>query len=247
MKKVAGIFVLVMLLFVACVSANAKEWYEGGNLHNSTVAQWKKASQANKLATCGDWLANFWMKSKLDLTIYSMDDLKKYASMLVDYIDTATKSTRDLDKQPVNGVALFGMIAAGWVQPESSSNSGGAVLIDPNESDEDIDEKLKANGFLLSEEIEEIWKNEQTPDVLDKLTTAQQKAIVEELRKAQDEAAKSSLDFGKGIKNASDRAEYQEGVRKNKVLKATRAIAKKYGIQAGDIFVVEFNVTASKL
>ena len=110
-----------------------------------------------------------------------------------------------------------------------------------------VDEQLKANGFLLSEEIEEIWKNEQTPDVLKKLTTEQQKAIVAELRKAQDEAAKSSQDFGKGIKNASNRADYQEGVRKNKVLKATRAIAKKYGIQAGDIFVVEFNVVSEGL
>ena len=106
-----------------------------------------------------------------------------------------------------------------------------------------VDEQLKANGFLLSDEIEEIWEAEQTPNVLDKFTLEQQKAIVEELRKAQDEAAKSSLDFGKGIKNASDRAEYQEGVRKNKVLKATRAIAKKYGIQAGDIFIIEGNVT----
>ena len=126
----------------------------------------------------------------------------------------------------------------------SKSNNTTTATVNNNMT---VDERLKANGFFLSEEIEEAWKKEQTPDVIKKLTTDQQKAIVAELRKAQDEAAKSSQDFGKGIKNASDRAEYQEGVRKNKVLKATRAIAKKYGIQAGDIFVVEFHVVSEGL
>ena len=37
------------------------------------------------------------------------------------------------------------------------------------------DEKLKANGFLLSEEIEEIWQNEKTPDIWKKIPMDQQK------------------------------------------------------------------------
>ena len=34
----------------------AKEWYEGGTLHKATVGQWHRATYANRLATCADWV-----------------------------------------------------------------------------------------------------------------------------------------------------------------------------------------------
>lgn len=32
-----------------------KAWYEGGTLHDATVAQWSAGSNANRLATASDW------------------------------------------------------------------------------------------------------------------------------------------------------------------------------------------------
>ena len=32
------------------------EWYSGGTLHKATVAEWHRATYANRLATCADWL-----------------------------------------------------------------------------------------------------------------------------------------------------------------------------------------------
>lgn len=34
------------------------EWYDGGTLHSATVSQWNVATEANKLATCGDYVAS---------------------------------------------------------------------------------------------------------------------------------------------------------------------------------------------
>ena len=53
------------ILFALCLSftftlfsanALAQEWYEGGDLHTATVAQWKSATAHNKVATCADWV-----------------------------------------------------------------------------------------------------------------------------------------------------------------------------------------------
>ncbi|MBR0204444.1 MAG: hypothetical protein IJQ56_08780 [Synergistaceae bacterium] len=107
-------------------------------------------------------------------------------------------------------------------------------------------EKLQANGFLLSEEIEEIWQSEKTPDVLEKISESQQRKILDEYRTASEAAAKSSLEFGSSITDDLERTLYQSGVENNKVLKATRAIAKKYGIKAGDIFTIEFHSAYSE-
>ena len=32
-----------------------KAWYDGGTLHNATAAEWKAATDANRLATSADW------------------------------------------------------------------------------------------------------------------------------------------------------------------------------------------------
>lgn len=106
----------------------------------------------------------------------------------------------------------------------------------------EADKKLQANGFLLEDEIDEILEAEQTPDVLSKVTDDQQKAIVAELREAQEINARESRKLGLGIADQLEQSIYQDGVFKNKMLKARRAIAKKYGIQAGDITAIEFHV-----
>ncbi len=67
-------------------SSSSKQWYENGNLHNATVAQWKGATYQNKLATAADWLAatkwRGYLKSPDDF-----DKIKVKAQMLVNAVD----------------------------------------------------------------------------------------------------------------------------------------------------------------
>ena len=106
----------------------------------------------------------------------------------------------------------------------------------------EADKKLKANGFLLTDEIDEIYEKEQTPDVLKQLTPEQQKSIVEELSQAKEINAQKSSKMGLSIKDALEQSSYQDGVFANMMLKSRREIAKKYGIKAGDISAVEIHV-----
>ena len=75
----------------------SKQWFQGGNLHNATVAQWKGATYQNKLATAADWLASTkwegYLKSSDDF-----DNIKVKAQMLVNAVDgaVAAKQTDSL-------------------------------------------------------------------------------------------------------------------------------------------------------
>lgn len=65
-----------------------KQWYEGGSLHSSTVAEWKTASYENKLATAADWLASSKWKGHLN-TSSDFDNMKQKAEILVAAVDKA--------------------------------------------------------------------------------------------------------------------------------------------------------------
>lgn len=106
-------------------------------------------------------------------------------------------------------------------------------------------EKLKANHFLLTDEIDEIFEKEQTPGVWDKFTLDQQKAILAEYKSAHEVNAKKSLSFGASIKDPLEQSLYQDGVLNNMMLKAAREIAKKHGIKAGDVFMLELHLMMS--
>ncbi|MBN1545246.1 MAG: hypothetical protein JW902_01150 [Syntrophaceae bacterium] len=57
----------------------AEEWNNGGNLHYASVYRWKKASEANRLATSADWFMAMTRKSNKPL----LDEMK--AMDKVDY------------------------------------------------------------------------------------------------------------------------------------------------------------------
>ena len=58
------IWIIYMFTYGSCSgkeeSVKQSAWYEGGTLHQATVAEWKKATSQNKLATCSDFIANWW-------------------------------------------------------------------------------------------------------------------------------------------------------------------------------------------
>lgn len=86
---------------------STKEWYIGGTLHKSNIGEWKKATDNNKLATCGDFMAT------LDDTV-SMTVLKKRAEELKDCIDTATKGLDSTDNLKVSEVAASCIVLLGY-------------------------------------------------------------------------------------------------------------------------------------
>lgn len=82
--------------------AQAAAWYSGGNLHDANALQWQKASYENKLATCADFVANFWVnknfKPGLQEAIKNVDDIKPFAKALVEALDTALEKDPDAKK-----------------------------------------------------------------------------------------------------------------------------------------------------
>ncbi len=64
-------------------------WYQGGNLHKATIAQWKNASSQNKLATAADWLTGTKWKGHLTSPA-DFDRLKSKAQMLANAVDGST-------------------------------------------------------------------------------------------------------------------------------------------------------------
>jgi len=66
--------------------SSSTQWFQGGNLHSATVAQWKNASYKNKLATASDWLVATRWKGHLT-SPDDFDRLKLKARMLVKAVD----------------------------------------------------------------------------------------------------------------------------------------------------------------
>jgi len=87
-------------------SSSSKQWFQGGNLHNATVAQWKSATYQNKLATASDWLAATKWKGHL-ISHADFDRIKVKAQMLVNAVDkvVAGKEMDQLGSMKVNEIS----------------------------------------------------------------------------------------------------------------------------------------------
>ncbi len=79
--------------------SSSQAWYKGGSLHKSKISDWKKATKRNKLATCGDFIANTVDKNT------SLDVIKKRAENLVICIDEATNNQKVSDNETVAHLA----------------------------------------------------------------------------------------------------------------------------------------------
>ena len=93
-----------------------KMWFEGGTLHQATVKEWRKATKANKLATCADFVAGQWKTDKLRFSISDMDGLKYYAQELVDFIDTSVGNTKEINNNKVSEIAAMGFFVMNWLK-----------------------------------------------------------------------------------------------------------------------------------
>jgi hypothetical protein len=117
-------------IFIACGGAGtnrraAREWYQGGTLHNKTVREWRAANDADKLATCADFVARIWdgkkFKPSIQQGLHTPEDMKPYAIELVSFINAYVREHPDdlalkIDKsnEPITEIAALGMVGMGW-------------------------------------------------------------------------------------------------------------------------------------
>ncbi len=87
-------------------STSSRKWFQGGNLHNATLAQWKSATYQNKLATASDWLTATKWKGHLNSSS-DFDKIKVKAQMLVRAVDKVVsgKEMDQLDFMKANEIA----------------------------------------------------------------------------------------------------------------------------------------------
>ena len=77
------IALIVSLAFLPV--ANAKEFYEGGTLHDSTLQQWSESDDSNKIATSADWITTVLGQDQV-IKVYSK--LQFMSAMVVNCVDT---------------------------------------------------------------------------------------------------------------------------------------------------------------
>ncbi len=89
------------------IITNTNKWYQGGNLHNATIIDWKNATNANKLATASDWLVATKWKGHLK-TPEDLNKVKVKSQMLVNAIDDVVDPLdRVLDSLQINEMAAY--------------------------------------------------------------------------------------------------------------------------------------------
>ena len=125
MRKYVFLLFIGMLLMSVNADAKAKNWYEGGNLHQANALAWQTASYNNKLATCADFMTIMWTKKMLKQSILSrinsVNDLRPFAEQLVSNLDDAFKKDPDPAKnrrifanQKVTETVSLLVVMLGW-------------------------------------------------------------------------------------------------------------------------------------
>jgi len=74
------------------------DWFRGGTLHSATVAEWNRATEANKLATCGDWISAWERRGLTQKKYDSMENLKVDAEELRRCMNEALQALEDREK-----------------------------------------------------------------------------------------------------------------------------------------------------
>jgi len=106
------------------------KWHIGGTLHAKTAFDWQTASDADKLATCADFVSAEWAKKRfvppIQDSIKSTDDMKPFAKLLVKFLDKATIVPDDIsdddffrsayEGMKLSNLAVSGMKKMDWMK-----------------------------------------------------------------------------------------------------------------------------------
>lgn len=108
----------------------AKQWYEGGTLHQASGLDWHHGDDADKLATAADLIARLnnggALSPEIASSIHNVDDLKPLAVELVVQLDgtfTPESETEQnqfvLGDQKVSTTSVMLMALMGWIKTGS--------------------------------------------------------------------------------------------------------------------------------
>lgn len=108
-------------------SSTESNWWSGGTLHGATGYEWRSATYANKLATCGDILMYLWQENKLSTrisrNISGIMDLRVYADSLVTALDIVyeivpgdEETDSFVASQEVSEMVVLNLAITGWIQ-----------------------------------------------------------------------------------------------------------------------------------
>lgn len=97
--------VLALAAALAAAPAAAADWYEGGTLHDKTIAEWNAAKARDRVATAADWTVTYMGAANLDRA-GGLEGLHRIAVEVATCIDTATNSG-DFDHRGAADVALI--------------------------------------------------------------------------------------------------------------------------------------------
>ena len=101
-------FLLILsLLLFSCNGSEKKEieWMKNGTLHESTISDWKKSTDENKLATCADFSAN--LKNAENQKYKTVSEMKDDAVNLKACIEEAVNGGDYADNMKVKEVAVM--------------------------------------------------------------------------------------------------------------------------------------------
>lgn len=90
------------------------KWYVGGTLHQADVSDWWRASESNRLATCGDFISALILEGKLNIKFSDVDDLLPYAYQLMTCINATTRNFPKIQKARVKEIAGLCVVGSGW-------------------------------------------------------------------------------------------------------------------------------------
>lgn len=113
MRKVIFPVLAVLFLAIPFIVCAEGKWYENGTLHRGSVADWNRATYANKLATAADWAITRPQVKKKVKNSGSIDTLRPFASELVTCINEAAAG-QGYGSKSVAEVAASCMILMGW-------------------------------------------------------------------------------------------------------------------------------------
>lgn len=105
----------------------AKQWYQGGTLHQASGLEWQQGDYADKLATAADLIATLKQGGSLSpeimQSIKGVDDIKPLAAELVGQLDDAFAPEPDPEQnrmmftnQKVSSTSVMLMALMGWIR-----------------------------------------------------------------------------------------------------------------------------------
>lgn len=101
----------ILLIATVCIfmthSAQAKEWYEGGTLHQAPVSEWLKAPPANMLATTADFISS--TTSEANMQTLTMDGFKKASDDVTMCMLTTTETVPSTHNLKGSEIAILCM------------------------------------------------------------------------------------------------------------------------------------------